>query len=257
MRFSTSAVISALVALAVAQDLPKADTSKAPSGNPISKPGLNEQVPKGQTYTITWNNTTPGMMNATLGHWRNSLTNPAIGTVSLVLLRGDSQHANPTSLIVAKTPNTGTYPWAVPDSLEVDDSRYGIQLIDDADPSIYQYTTQFGISGNSGSGSGSGSASGASPLNSASNSTSTATVIYASSSATGTGNVSIPVLTPTAPMTVPSTLSSTVTSEPSSVASGTISSAPSSIATGAAAPMAAVRNVGALVVAALVGALAL
>lgn len=172
--------------------------------------------------------------------------------MSLVLLRGPSENVQPLSTIVSSIANTGTYAWAVSDSLEVDTTHYGIELIDDAGHT-YQYSTQFGISGSGGSGAG---ASGTGSSNSA-NSTSTATVIYASSSATGTGNVSIPVLTPTNPMTVPSTLTSTATSEPSTTAAGTTSSPASSQSTGAAAPFAPARNVGAFAIAGLVGALML
>ena len=45
MRFAT------LVATALAA----VSGALAQSGNPIAKPGLNEQVPAGQPYTITWN----------------------------------------------------------------------------------------------------------------------------------------------------------------------------------------------------------
>ena len=43
-------VAAAFVSLASAYTTPVS----GPSGNPIAKPGLNEQVPIGKPYTITW-----------------------------------------------------------------------------------------------------------------------------------------------------------------------------------------------------------
>lgn len=97
-----------------------------PSGNPISKPGLNEIVPAGKPYAITWNPTTTG-------------------AVTIVLLRGPSTNVIPIATIAQGIDNTGTFEWTPSTSLEPDTTHYGIQLLVDA-TGQYQYSTQFGIS---------------------------------------------------------------------------------------------------------------
>ena len=104
-----SLLATGLVAVASAYTQPVGE----PSGNPIYKPGLNEPIPVGQPYTITWDPTTTG-------------------TVSIVLLRGPSTNVVPMYAIAESIPNTGTYTWTPSDDLENDVSHYGIQLIDDA-----------------------------------------------------------------------------------------------------------------------------
>lgn len=68
------------------------------------------------------------------------------GTITLLLLRGPSENVVPLKPIAEGIPNTGSYVWTPDSSLEPDVSRYGIQLIQDSD-GAYQYSTQFGISG--------------------------------------------------------------------------------------------------------------
>jgi hypothetical protein len=114
---------ASLAAVASAYTQPQGDT---PSGNPISKPGLNEVVPAGKPYDITWEPTTQG-------------------TVTLVLLRGPSTNIQPLYPIVKKIPNTGSYSWTPSTYLVPDVTHYGIKLIVDSNGQ-YQYTTQFGIS---------------------------------------------------------------------------------------------------------------
>ncbi|PKX89591.1 GPI anchored serine-threonine rich protein [Aspergillus novofumigatus IBT 16806] len=123
MRFVTVA-ISALVTMASAYTQP--DYSKAPQGNAILKPGLNEQVPVGKPYTITWDPTTQG-------------------PVSLVLLRGPSTNVVPLSTIVESIPNTGSYSWTPSTDLENDVTHYGLLLVVEG-TGQYQWSTQFGIS---------------------------------------------------------------------------------------------------------------
>jgi len=123
MQFSAFAIFSAALAtLASAYTTPVGE----PSGNAISKPGLNEVVPAGTAYPITWDPTTQG-------------------TVTLVLLRGPSDNVEPLYPIASGIPNTGSYLWTPSSSLEPDTTHYGIQLIVDS-TGQYQYTTQFGIS---------------------------------------------------------------------------------------------------------------
>ncbi|KAH0611522.1 uncharacterized protein H6S33_010787 [Morchella sextelata] len=126
MQFSIIATFSGLIALAAAYTTP---VGTEPQGNPISAPGLNQQVPIGSPFTITWTPTS------------------APNTVTLVLLRGPSTNVVPLSVIVEKVPNTGTYTWTPASGLDVDTTGYGIQLIDDV-TGFYQYTTQFGIAAN-------------------------------------------------------------------------------------------------------------
>jgi len=123
MRFTTAAVFSTLAAFAAAYTQP--DYSKAPQGNAILSPGLNEQVPEGAPYTIKWE--------------------PTLGKkVSLVLLRGPSSNVQPLEPIVEDIPNSGSYKWTPSTSLEVDTTHYGILLVVEG-TGAYQWSTQFGI----------------------------------------------------------------------------------------------------------------
>ncbi|KAI9884007.1 MAG: UDP-glucose-4-epimerase [Watsoniomyces obsoletus] len=140
MMFKTVTLLSATLAtLAGAWTTPVGN----PSGNPISSPTLGEIVPVGKPYNIKWNPT-------------------STGTVTILLLRGPSTNVVPLYAIAEKIDNSGSYSWTPSTSLEADTSRYGIQLIQDKD-GVFQYSTQFGISGGSGtSSSSSSSASGSS-----------------------------------------------------------------------------------------------
>lgn len=111
--------------LATAYTKPVGDS---PKGNPISQPGFMSVVPAGKPFTVTWEPTTPG-------------------TVTLVLLKGPAENAQPQYAIVENIPNDGVYAWTPSKHLEPTDGAegYGIQLICDKDGQ-YQYTTQFGIS---------------------------------------------------------------------------------------------------------------
>ncbi|KAL4871595.1 Ser-Thr-rich glycosyl-phosphatidyl-inositol-anchored membrane family-domain-containing protein [Aspergillus spectabilis] len=126
MRFFTTGLISALVAVATAYTTP--DYSVPPSGNPILKPGLNEAVPVGSPYTITWDATTEGL-------------------VSLVLLRGPSTNVVPLYPIAESIPNTGEFVWTPSTELEDDVTHYGLLLVVEtgANAGAYQWSTQFGI----------------------------------------------------------------------------------------------------------------
>lgn len=119
---------AALASTATAYTKPQGDN---PSGNPISHPTLHEVVPAGTPYDITWQPTSEG-------------------SVTLLLLRGPSTNVVPLYPIVENIPNTGSYSWTPDMALEADTTGYGIQLIQDSN-GIYQYSTQFGISGSTGS----------------------------------------------------------------------------------------------------------
>ncbi|KAL9115981.1 MAG: hypothetical protein Q9227_000349 [Pyrenula ochraceoflavens] len=238
MRYSIVSALFTLAAVATAQ-APVADTSKPPNAAlSVTTPDKDQQLPIGSDFVIKYSGQTQG-------------------TISLVLLDGCPKNCVPKSTIVGGSQNTGSFTWHISESLSPSTTNYGIMLVSDADKS-YQYSNQFNLVGGSNSNtspSGTPSGTGSAGGNNGNNSTTTATVIYASSSATGTGNVSVPVLTPTAPMTVPSTLMSTATGVPStSVASGTVAAPSASETSNAAA--AKVRGLGGLVVAGLVGVLA-
>ncbi|KAL4810749.1 Ser-Thr-rich glycosyl-phosphatidyl-inositol-anchored membrane family-domain-containing protein [Aspergillus unguis] len=126
MRFFQTGLISALVAMATAYTTP--DYSVGPSGNAILTPGLQEQVPAGKPYTITWDPTTEG-------------------TVSLVLLRGPSTNVQPLYALAESIPNNGHYQWTPSTDLEADVTHYGLLLVVESGPNkgAYQWSTQFGI----------------------------------------------------------------------------------------------------------------
>ncbi|KAF2662089.1 hypothetical protein K491DRAFT_586210 [Lophiostoma macrostomum CBS 122681] len=121
MLFKTSA-IAFFAGLAAAYHAPVGD----PTGNPIATPGLNQIVPAGKAFEITWTPTTSN-------------------TVSLVLLRGPSTNVVPLYAIVEGISNTGSYSWTPSTALEADVTHYGLEIIDDVNGQ-YQYSTQFGIS---------------------------------------------------------------------------------------------------------------
>lgn len=120
--FAGLACLACLVPFTSAWTKPVGDT---PEGNPIALPGLNDVLPVGVPYTITWEPTTPG-------------------TVTLLLLKGPSENAVAQYAIAEGVNNVGTYVWVPEENLAPGQTGYGVQLIDDA-TGQYQYTTQFGI----------------------------------------------------------------------------------------------------------------
>ncbi|KAI9847674.1 MAG: hypothetical protein M1837_001922 [Sclerophora amabilis] len=124
MQFSIKTLLSAAVAISLASAY--TDPVGEPSGNPISKPGLNDIVVGGKPGKIVWEPTTEG-------------------TVTLVLLRGPSNNVQPLFPIAEQISNSGSYTWTPSVELEADTTGYGIQLIVDA-TGQFQYSTQFGIS---------------------------------------------------------------------------------------------------------------
>ncbi|KAF1837099.1 hypothetical protein BDW02DRAFT_180187 [Decorospora gaudefroyi] len=99
-----------------------------PKGNPISRP-LNEVVPTCESFTITWEPTTPN-------------------TVSILLLKGPSTNVVKFGPSLAEgIANSGSLTWTPAADLEATNGSptgYGIQIIDDV-TGQYQYSTQFGI----------------------------------------------------------------------------------------------------------------
>lgn len=224
MRFFTASIVTALAGLVSAFTQP--DYSKPPSGNPILTPGLNQQVPVGKPFEITWTPTTQG-------------------TVTLVLLRGPSTDVVPLYSIADEIENTGKFTWTPKTDLVADTTHYGLLLVVDA-TRAYQYSTQFGIenpnSPSSASGSASGTASGTASETASvtgSNTVSGSATGTASSPGTtktitlvGTGSSSVPVVSPTITPSLPSTLVSTAVSS-AAVASSTPASGSSASASAA------------------------
>jgi len=121
--FAKLSVAALFAGLAAAYHAPVGE----PTGNPITRP-LNEVVPAGKPFEITWTPTT---------------TNK----VSLVLLKGPSINVIPQYAIVESIPNSGKFVWTPDAALEATagPNGYGLQIIDDV-TGQFQYSTQFGIS---------------------------------------------------------------------------------------------------------------
>ncbi|KAL4892174.1 Ser-Thr-rich glycosyl-phosphatidyl-inositol-anchored membrane family-domain-containing protein [Aspergillus ambiguus] len=215
MRFFTTALVSALATLAAAASYTQPDYSKAPSGNPILKPGLNELVPVGQPYTITWTPTTEG-------------------PISLVLLRGPSSNVVPLETLAVAIPNSGEYTWTPGAHLEPDTTHYGLLLVVEG-TGQYQWSTQFGIKNpnyNANPGSSSSSSSASSTSASASDAATTVvdqettTICPETQSTTPAAPTTIPVVVPTSAPAVSTTLSSSVVAPTSTAAVTPSTSAP-------------------------------
>ncbi|KAJ8118704.1 hypothetical protein OPT61_g370 [Boeremia exigua] len=122
--FTKASIVAMLSSIAAAQlHAPVGE----PAGNPITRP-LIEVVPACKPFTITWQPTTSN-------------------TISLLLLRGPSTNVVPIQTLAEGITNSGSFQWTPASTLEADESRYGLQLIDDV-TGQYQYSTQFGISKN-------------------------------------------------------------------------------------------------------------
>jgi hypothetical protein len=197
-------------------------------------------------------------------HFRNTQKtdlNPHLDRVTLLLLRGPSTNVVPILTIAENIPNTGSYAWpSVPTTLEADVTGYGIQLIVEG-TGAYQYSPQCGVKNDAYTSSVSSvsssipttvtviSASSASSTSSMSltSSASMSSVYTPVSSAVGTGgNFSVPIISPSKTMSVPSTLQSTFANTVTRSASST-GAAPSATFTGGAAHLAG--NAAALIVA--------
>jgi len=169
MRSFFVAAAASLVAVATAQGTKDApalpltyDGTKAPSGNDLTKPGLGEQVPVGKPYAITW---TPTPANC--------------DRVGLCLLRGPGENIKQQEWIAWNIENSGTYQWTPSNTLENDNTHYGIQLFCCSDTKDkFQFTPQFGVSNPNGA--------------QASNSTTTATPSGPSGSSVPSGTSDYP-----------------------------------------------------------------
>jgi Ser-Thr-rich glycosyl-phosphatidyl-inositol-anchored membrane family len=196
----------------------------------------------------------------TFPHLPETDLNPHVDRVTLLLLRGPSTNVVPILTIAENIPNTGSYVWpSVPTTLEADVTGYGIQLIVEG-TGAYQYSPQCGVKNDAYMRSSSASSSAATTVTvisatTSSRASSTSSMALTSSSsiyspvpsAAGTGgNFSVPVVSPSRTMSVPSTLQSTFANTVTRSASSTVA-APSATFTGGAAQLMA--NAGVLMVA--------
>ncbi|PYI06324.1 hypothetical protein BO78DRAFT_117273 [Aspergillus sclerotiicarbonarius CBS 121057] len=220
MRFFTTAIVSALAALASAYTTP--DYSEGPTGNAIYTPSLDELVTAGSPFEITWDPTTSG-------------------TVSLVLLRGPSTDCVPIQTIVEDISNTGKYSWTPSTSLEPDTTHYGLLLVVEG-TGQYQYSTQFGIKNpyySSSSSVAAATTTTAAAVSTASAATqvvvteATTSIAAETVTASAKTTVSVPVIggsKPTSLVVAPSGVSSASVIRSSAAASGTPAASSSSIA---------------------------
>ncbi|KAL8823005.1 MAG: hypothetical protein Q9191_006273, partial [Dirinaria sp. TL-2023a] len=122
MHFSATLGLSAaLINLASAKGCKQQPVGANPSGNAIGAPSLNQFVPAGKPFEITWTPTTQGR-------------------ISINLLRGPSTNVKPIHCIVENHRNTGNFSWTPSTSLEPDVTHYGIQILVDG-TGQYQYST--------------------------------------------------------------------------------------------------------------------
>ncbi|KKK22837.1 hypothetical protein AOCH_007280, partial [Aspergillus ochraceoroseus] len=163
MRFSITTVVSTLLAMASAYTKP--DYSQDPSGNAILTPGLNQVVPAGKPFTISWNPTTTG-------------------DISLVLLRGPSTNVVPIDTLADSIPNSGKFVWTPSTELKPDTTHYGLLLVVEG-TGQYQYSTQFGLSNPDYEGS-QGTSTTAVTVSSSTTTTTTTTTTSSSSSSAST-----------------------------------------------------------------------
>ena len=162
----------------------------------------------------------------------------------------------PILTIADNVANTGSYNWAVPSTLQPDTTHYGVELIVEG-TGQYQYSPQCGVSNNAYSSS------------VVSNASTTVTVVPATWSSSHPSNSTWTSATSTANYSVSATAPSSFIYASSSVAVLSNTVVPSATATFQATPTAstlvstgaavanAARNVGAMVMAGVVGALAL
>ncbi|PYH99505.1 hypothetical protein BO71DRAFT_342602 [Aspergillus ellipticus CBS 707.79] len=106
-------------------------TLAAASENPFSVPDGGYEFDAGSPTTLTWDPTTSG-------------------TVTLRLQWGAVFTTTSGDLIASSIDNSGTYTWT-PTADLVSRSDYTVEIIDDADTSVVNYTPRFSIAGTTGS----------------------------------------------------------------------------------------------------------
>jgi Ser-Thr-rich glycosyl-phosphatidyl-inositol-anchored membrane family len=262
MHFTAAKLIFGFAAIAYAYTQP---AGANPSGNPIIHPGLGELIPAGTTYDITWTPTTQGALSSSRLEYRPPLFQLTItppGNISLLLLRGPSTNVVPIETIVDSVANTGSYTWNVPSTLVPDTTHYGIELIVEG-TGQYQYSPQCGVSNSAVSSSTSGNASTVTVVPATQSSTWGSSYSNSTWTSAGSANYSASILSASSSVTASSwsiastsaVLSNTVV--PSATATFQATPTASTVVSTGAAVANMARNAGAMMVAGIVGALAL
>ncbi|TVY86058.1 hypothetical protein LAWI1_G008954, partial [Lachnellula willkommii] len=160
-------------------------TDPTPGFDAITSPSTkDQQVPAGSAFTITW---------SAASYTADS------DTVSIVILAGnDPTTLQPGATITSIKNSVGSYTWTVPSSTAV---TYGFKIQLDSDPSIFQYSQPFHITGGSASSSSSVSSS-ASATSSASASVSVIAISTSYSSASASAST-LTAITSSANITIP------------------------------------------------------
>jgi len=95
-------------------------------GNSLTRPDSANTPIKGQEFEVVWDAT--GLSNS----------------IQLILLRGPGENIAFAGYITQDAPNTGSYKWTPPCSLETDTTHYGMMIVDNASCK-FQWSTQFGM----------------------------------------------------------------------------------------------------------------
>ena len=73
MRFTIGILVAFVGIASAASGCSQAPVGDTPSGNPIAAPGLNQVVPAGTPFTITWNVSVTPVLCHTLRHFTDSI----------------------------------------------------------------------------------------------------------------------------------------------------------------------------------------
>ncbi|BDD57871.1 hypothetical protein MPDQ_004076 [Monascus purpureus] len=119
MRSVLYLALSALAAVAVAD-----------SPNPFNIPGHGYTFTVGEPTTLSWSPTTEG-------------------TVTLKLLTGAVTNPKDGTTIASSIPNSGSYQWTPPSDIAAEPD-YTIEIINDSDPSQYNFLPRFVVAGATG-----------------------------------------------------------------------------------------------------------
>jgi len=193
MRLSLTFLAAALATVVSAQ-------------NAFNVPSGGYSLKAGSPTTFTWSPTTSG-------------------TVTLQLRYGASSTLSAGTTIASSIANSGSFTWTPPSDIPAG-TEYTIEILDDANNNIYNYTPQFSIS----------SSNTADPASALASSTGSAAASSGASSAAATASSSVSSLSLTAATHTLSSLSSTASTlktSTTSLASTSSSSSSSTVTTSA------------------------
>lgn len=184
MRFSVTSALFALVSAVVAQT-----GSEDPAFNIINAPAQGAEVAVGKTFTIQW----------ALGSKAGS------GTVKILLSGGkNAQTLQSKGSIASGVSNAALkYDWLVDAKFAGEDS-YGIQIVDEATDSLWQWSKNFKIVGGASSDANTTSSSTTTSASSTAVTTSRSTTLATTTSAAPTSTTVKPSSSPVTNGTLPS-----------------------------------------------------